>query len=348
MGDKTYLVLSLRHLGDAVIISGLINAITGYSDGISVDVLGRPELKDITTSLCEIREYIEIDLPFYGHHKKGSLEAISALNKLWLLRKRKYDVCLNNQCDLRENVIGRLLGAKQNISPVWNPEHLFRRHIRDIGARLFIDRGVKIPASYKSFYESMDYFSRQLGFENLSWKQEAGSRIPSSGQPNVALHPGASQPSKRWPTQNWKVLMQYLHTKNYKMVLLGSPAERELLFNSFQKEIAEFCVNVVTENLPGFLDALGRADVLVGMDSFSAHAACALGIPVVMLHGPFDPKVMTPPGGVALSTGYLCKFFPCYNRVKCLGSEKEFVCVRGIEVDLVMQNIEGIFKATKK
>ena len=135
-------------------------------------------------------------------------------------------------------------------------------------------------------------------------------------------------------------MIRRLHADGKKIILLGSPSERSGLFDAFNDEIKNFSLDVVTESLPIVLDSLSKSDILVGMDSFSVHAAHALGIPVIVLHGPFDPAVMTPPGGIPLSSGNMCKVFPCYNKPSCRGTEYEYICIRGIEVNAVVNAIE--------
>ena len=105
-----------------------------------------------------------------------------------------------------------------------------------------------------------------------------------------------------------------------------------------------FSLNVVTECLPLVLESMAKADILVGMDSFSAHAAQAVGLPVVVLRRPYNPTVMTPPCGASLSSGHLCAAFPCFNKPSCLGTEFEYICVRGIDAGDVMNAVNRRLK----
>ena len=127
-------------------------------------------------------------------------------------------------------------------------------------------------------------------------------------------------------------------------MLLGSPSDRSNLLDTFNDEIRMFSLNVVTESLPLVLESMSKADILVGMDSFSAHAAHAIGIPVIVLHGPYNPAVMTPPCGASLSSGHLCTFFPCFNKPSCLGTDFEYICVRGIDAGDVVNAVNERLK----
>lgn len=336
---NTCLILSMRHLGDAVILAGFANALKRRYPDIDIDVLGRMEMREVTASFCTIRDYIPVNLPFFGHHKKGAKELKSAIGRLLSARRQSYDCCINLMGDIRENVIGKLIGTRRNIAPIWNHDNLFRRHIRVGGARWFVDYGIPIPSGLNNIYESIGYFATQLGLQQLEWPEFP--RSPKTSRPIIAIHPGASQPSKRWQPESWRRLVRRLHERGNAVVILGSPSERHGIFRTFSEEIHAFSMDVVTESLPRVLESMSRAEVLVGMDSFSVHAGHALGIPVVVLHGPFDPSVMTPPGGIALSSGHSCKFFPCYNKTSCRGAEFEYICVRGIEVNMVIKAIDA-------
>lgn len=126
------------------------------------------------------------------------------------------------------------------------------------------------------------------------------------------------------------------------MMLLGAPAERPELLKEFEREIAGCRVELITEELEGFLSSVGRASLLVGMDSFSVHAAYGLGVPVIELHGSSDLAVMNPPDGIELSAGHLCDVFPCHYKYPCRNSEGAYRCVRGIETTSVVAAVQKI------
>ncbi len=50
--SDTCLILSLRHLGDAVIVAGFANALSERYLGIAVDILARRDLRGVTEAFC--------------------------------------------------------------------------------------------------------------------------------------------------------------------------------------------------------------------------------------------------------------------------------------------------------
>lgn len=335
---ETCLILSMRHLGDAVIIAGFINALSSRYTGIVVDILGREDLKAVTQELCTVHEYIPVDFPLFGHHKRDAAAVHDALKKISLLRKRKYECCINLMGDLRENTIGRMVGAKEVISPVWPNTHPFRRHIRTVDLSGWLaDKTAVNPVPVAGYYASIESFARQIGLGGLSWPVARGTQPRQGKPPTIGIHPGASDPSKQWPVAKWRELIRRLYAQDFRLKIYGSPTEADGLRHDFATEIDAFAIEVVTSDMAGFLESLITLDLLVCMDSFSSHAGHAVGLPTVVLHGPFDPVVMTPPSGIPLSAGSQCGVFPCYKGSSCSNMKSQYICVRGIEVEAVVR-----------
>jgi len=269
----------------------------------------------------------------------------AALRTLRAVRRSRYRFCINLIGDVRENLTGQLSGATWNIAPAWAPGHLFRNKITGKLPVPAANCEIAIPAEYPSYYDSIRYMAARLGLPDFS----SPSRLSAAGEPRhrpaVALHPGASHPSRRWPAAKWKDLMNGLALRGYQLVLIGAPDEGAALRNEYRDEIDRFGIAVVAANFRGFSSALSASDALIGMDSLSAHAAHSLGVPSVVLNGSADVVIMTPPGSVPLSAGNMCPQFPCYYRFPCTGTANEFVCCRGIEVEEVLRSLDTLLKA---
>jgi len=157
--DRSCLLLAMRHLGDSVILAGLVNSLRSQFPEMSVDILGRPGLQVILRSFSSFRDYIEIDLPLYGHHRRDGTALSAALHTMLSLRRRKASWCINTIGDVRENLIGRLVGSEASIAPVFEQGHLFKRKMTDKWASILPRYGIRIPSSFSSYYDSLDYFA---------------------------------------------------------------------------------------------------------------------------------------------------------------------------------------------
>jgi heptosyltransferase-3 len=338
------LVLSMRHLGDAVILSGMINSLEQRNPKMIVDVLGRAQLEEVTRKFCSVQEYFGLDVPFYGHHRRDYSAIRHAIRQIIKIRGRKYDCCINVMGDIRENFLGWLTNAKNVVAPGWLKKHPFHRHIRSWNFLSFANYQVPIPNTISGYYDSIAYFARQLDLPALSWSPSVLEKQKKNRAPVIALHPGASHASKQWSPEKWRGLINELQKKDCRLLLFGSSDEEEILRREFHDEIEQHHLECKIGGIGDFLNSLLSADVLVGMDSFSVHAAHALGIPTVVLHGPFDPKVMTPPSSIPLSAGHYCEHFPCYNGQSCRNIHNQYVCVRAIDVADVLNAVEEALK----
>jgi ADP-heptose:LPS heptosyltransferase len=345
------LVLMLRHLGDALISSTFVRALRFHNPHLAIDVLGRPQTKELVTSRCDVREYLEADFPFFGHHHRD-LEAIrGAFQTVRHLRSRRYQFCINLIGDVREALIGRLIRPKWNIAPIWPSGHAFKKKMTDSCATWFENCGISIPPDFVSYYDSLSFFASCLGLADPFTHNIPQSRTKTPGAPpkyRVSLHPGASHPSRHWPQAKWRELMRRLHERGYEMQLFGSRHERNDLLSDYGTQIAEFGIVVVTEGFSELLLELSKSDLLVGMDSLSAHAAFSSSVRSVVLNGSSDPRIMTPPTGVPVSAGHLCNMFPCNYRYPCKGGPNEYVCCREISVESVLIEVDSILRERAK
>jgi heptosyltransferase III len=343
-GAGRCLFLSMRHMGDALIWSAFLRTLRSARPGLEIDILGRRQLRAVFEASCGFDRYIEIDLPLYGHHRRGSSDIWRALRTLAAVRRRRYDACMNLLGDFRENLIGMLSGARWNIAPVWAEEHPFRHKMRAAGASGLANTGIEIPAAVENYYDSLEFMAAALGMPPIQWRVSGSAeRAVRCSAKRIGLHPGASHPSRRWPTEKWKQLMQSLAAEKYALAIFCAPDESARIRDEYAEQIRTLDIEVVAEDTAGFLQALARVDVLAGMDSFSAHAAYACGVASVVLHGS-SPAIMTPPGAACLSAGAQCPHFPCYYSYPCRGTAGEYICSRGIEGAEVLSAVDALAK----
>lgn len=106
---------------------------------------------------------------------------------------------------------------------------------------------------------------------------------PTTLLPRIAVHMGSGYPSKRWPFENFKALIQNIDRKALaQIVLVGSEAEKvatpELKLSS--ERLIDLRGKTVLGDLPILLDV---CDIFVGNDSGPAHIAAAQGLEIILL-----------------------------------------------------------------
>ncbi|RJK93886.1 glycosyltransferase family 9 protein [Vallicoccus soli] len=102
------------------------------------------------------------------------------------------------------------------------------------------------------------------------------------GEPFVAVHPGATEPRRRWRPERLAEVGDALAAEGARVVLLGSPAERPLTAQVAAAARSDRWTDLTgAVDLRGLLGLLARADLLLGNDSGPRHLAAALGTPTV-------------------------------------------------------------------
>jgi len=105
----------------------------------------------------------------------------------------------------------------------------------------------------------------------------------------VVLHPGASAPTRQWPTERYAAVGDALAADGWDVVLTGVPSERDISATVRERMRAPVTDLTGATSLGGLAALLADSAVLVGNDTGSAHLAVAVGAPSVTVFLPGDP-----------------------------------------------------------
>src|SRR5690606_4333889 len=132
--------------------------------------------------------------------------------------------------------------------------------------------------------------------------------------PWVAIHAGASAPSRRYAPERFAAVADRLRAAGVPVAFVGGGEERALV-EGIRARMATRAASLAGRTDPAGLAALlGRAAVLVANNSGPAHVAAAVGTPVVSLYALTNPQHT--PWGVphrVLNRPATCAF--CYRSV---------------------------------
>ena len=107
----------------------------------------------------------------------------------------------------------------------------------------------------------------------------------SPAGPLVAVHPGATDPRRRWPAERFGEVAAVCAAEGSHVLVVGTPDERRLAGQVVEAAGSDRVVSVAGRLSLGELAALlDRCNVLLGNDSGPRHLAQALGIPTVGLY----------------------------------------------------------------
>jgi len=247
------------------------------------------------------------------------------------VREVKYDYIIDLQGLLKSAVVARLANGAIRIGPS------FRRE----GAGLFYDAvaGVR-DKNRHAVDENLDVI-RFLGLPVLpvAFPVEFAPRVVDGPGPRVALVPVSRWANKNWPLANFVETVKALQSEfGASLYLFGSQADREIC-ETIHADLLEGPGRRDVVNLAGQTDLVEmgswfrQMDLVIANDSGPLHMAVALGIPVVTMFGPTDPRRTGPYGGGAgvCTTDVACR--PCFAKVCRLTSVE---CMNRISVKQVM------------
>ena len=248
------------------------------------------------------------------------------------LRARRYDRVVDLQGLMKSAVAARLAGrpvsgydadsAREPVAtrlyrsrfPVAKGEHAVERSRKLLAAAV----GYAVPAA--------------PGVFGLSVPPRPD--IPGLPERYVLVAHAASWPSKLWPEERWRALMERLAGEGRSMVLpWGNEAEKARAARLAAGIPGAFV-------LPGVLGGaalagvLGHADRAAGLDSGLMHFAAALGVPGVWLFGPTDPGLTGPYGAGQTVVRSTFPEAPCRRRT-CDRQPGGLCCMSAIATDAV-------------
>ena len=154
----------------------------------------------------------------------------------------------------------------------------------------------------------------------------------------IALHPGASAPSRRYPVESFAEVATHLAARGEQIAVIAGPADRGLA-GDLAARVGSPHVRVLDDvALDELAATIAQASVLITNNSGPAHLAAAVGTPVVDLYALTNPQHT--PWRVAhrvLFHDVPCKF--CYRSV-C--PEGHHACLRRVPPERVVAAVDEL------
>jgi lipopolysaccharide heptosyltransferase II len=110
-------------------------------------------------------------------------------------------------------------------------------------------------------------------------------------RPWILLHPGASAPSRRYPTEHFAAVAELLsRVSDHQLVITGAPNEIDIA-DAVRRQARVACFLLAGELLLGELAAaIAAAALLIANNTGPVHIAAALGTPIVDLYALTNPQ----------------------------------------------------------
>ena len=321
--DKTQirriLVITLSNIGDIILTTPVIRALSKGFSGSRIDVMVGPNGRDIFDKDPRV-----FKLVIYDKHI-----SIAEKRRLQLkLRKLKYDLVV----DLRNTVFPLLLVPKYMTSPIQSfPKDIVHKKERYL-YRLF-PFGIEDLSERSYIYitkEDEDYADDLLKTNAVT-------------DPVVVVSPGAKSHLKRWTVEGFAEVCDGLIGEcRASIVFVGAgPDDKEIALSVAGKMKNKHHNFIDKTNIRQLASLLKRSSLLITNDSAPMHLGCAVGTKVLAIFGPTDPRKYGPTGefDAVINKKLFCS--PCEVAACKYGHE----CMKLVSADEVLDRakmmIEG-------
>lgn len=188
---------------------------------------------------------------------------------------------------------------------------------------------------------------RQPKPEEQQWVQEQLKTFPTRGK-KIALCVETTTKTKDWPVEKFSQLCdqlaeQYDATLVFTGIAAHKPRVQAIMAGMQHKDRAVDLAGVTS--FPQLAALLSSMDLLVSLDTGTAHIGAAAGCPVVTIFTHNSPIIYQAPAEHSVGvSGHL----PCSGKHVCIGPSRcsKTDCVDVITVPMVAEAIEQIFKET--
>ena len=278
-------ILRLSAIGDVCHTLAVVQAIQRqYPDAEITWIIGKTE-----AMLMQDLPNVKL-VPF---DKKSGWKGIFTIWKQ--LAHKRFDFLLNMQTAFRASILS--LGIKADKKMGFNKDRAREMQW------LFTNQKVEQTTS-PHVLDGQMMFAKAIGVTDLTpkWQLpiptetvEKAKQWLDPMRKNVVISPCSSKAEKDWLIERYADIANWLIAQNINVILVGSPAKRELEMTACIQQLASNVQNLVGKTSLKELAALLKlADLVISPDTGSAHIASIQGTPVIGLYAIHNPRRTAP------------------------------------------------------
>lgn len=340
--DRKILLIRTDRIGDVILSTPAIKAVRDAFPNSYIAMMVRPYAEDIVDGNPYLDEVILYDKD--GEHKS----AFGTLAFIHQLRRKRFDLAIILHPTNRSNLIPFLAGIPERLGydkkggifltkKLKDLKHLGEKH--EIDYNLDLLRLAGIESAGRTLYmpiKEQDNKVIDRFFILKGIRQNDGI---------VAMHPAASCPSKRWSAYRFgRVADELIERHNFKIVIIGGPADKEIVQQMEQSMLHGAIVLSEEHSLGEVAALLKRCRMFISNDSGPVHIAVAVGTPVISIFGRSDPGLSpkrwgpTGPNDIVIHKDVGCKECLAHN------CQINFKCLEAITIDDILNAAETLIK----
>lgn len=338
---QNILVVRTDRIGDVVLTTPAVVALREANLDARISILVTPQTFDIVDGNPYFDEILLDD-------RKGAHRGLWGFWRLvCLLRKRKFDAAIVFHTKRRANLLCFLAGIPNRVGyknnkfgflltqgiPDTRPEGT--KHEAEYCLDVLKHIGIKVNTFrlYLPLKEESEAWVEKLFFDNDIFPAD---RL-------IAVHPGASCISKRWPAENFSGLINQIIEKRLARIILIGGAESKKIAADVLRQVKIPLTDVTGKaSLSQLASLLKKCRLLISNDSGPVHMAAAVGTPVISIFGRnqagLSPARWRPLGGqdIVLHKEVGCEVCLAHN---CL---IDFECLKAVSIQNVLDAAQSL------
>jgi ADP-heptose:LPS heptosyltransferase len=237
------------------------------------------------------------------------------------LRRQRFDCAVSARWDPRDHFIMAVAGVRRRIG--------FPR----LGSVCFLTEALPRPGVAVHRYEYWRQIARSLELE-LPARNELVFHANRLGR-TVVVHSGASQPTKVWPLERYRVVVERLKRMGLSVQVACDAGQRDWWRSNGVADVQ--CPASMKE----WLDLVSGARAFVGNDSGPGHAAAIAGVPTFTLFGnQFSERFAPLHPASEWIEGKPCPYKPCFDSCRFPAPN----CLWDVHFEEVWPRIEGFVR----
>jgi predicted lipopolysaccharide heptosyltransferase III len=277
---RRILVVRLRSIGDTVLATPSLFALKRFLPHVQVDILVEDWVAPLLTDHPHVDNVVVLE--------RGGVVARTRTARE--LRAERYDVVYNLHGGTTATLLTRATGARHRVG--FKTYQYAKLHTELVPSPLLLWGQQKTHSVEQQLallgwtgVPVTDRPRTQLGISPVA-SETVNQYLAAAGlaDSKIALiHPAAALTTKRWATENFARVVEFLAERGLACVAIAAPHEQEVL-NDLLSE-ASVQILSLDLSLPEVTALAARSQLFVGNDSGIAHIAAAVGTPSVVVFG---------------------------------------------------------------
>ncbi|MDP8247583.1 MAG: lipopolysaccharide heptosyltransferase II [Candidatus Tritonobacter lacicola] len=344
-GDiQSILIIKPSSLGDIVDGLAVVGPLKKRYPGARIDWLVGERYRDLLIDLPGIDNLLVFDRDSWKRVGTWPRAIGNFLRLVRAAREGRYDIALDLQGLFRSAFIALLSGAGKRVG---------FSNAREFCSFLYNMR-VCVPEETVHAVDRYLLVAKKLGADTAPvsfplkmrpWALRGAGAVIGGGKaarPVVVINPTARWQTKRWPSERYAAVGDYVgDVLKGTAVLIGGEEEKgmvSLAAGMMKGDVIDLAGKLSLRDLTALL---AEADALVTNDTGPMHIAAAVGTPVVAIFGPTDPARTGPYGAGhrVIKADLPCS--PCLSR---LCKKDELECMESISIGQVAAALDSILK----